>query len=68
MSFITQIADRLHVSASDRSVIRAVRSRIKKKDRRDPAKRWDRRLAYRIALKRHAENRSMYAYVTGTIH
>lgn len=58
-----RIADRLHVSASNREVIKAVRKALKKPYRHSQLWRKARKALYRAAIKRHAANGGLYAYV-----
>jgi len=63
---IRQIVGRLHVSASPRDVIRAVRKALLKSARQDPKHREARKGMYREALSVHGENRDLYhAVMTG---
>lgn len=57
---VRQIVDRLHVSATEREVLRYVRSRLA--DPRNTPREWKRE-TYRAALRRHAENRDFYVTV-----
>lgn len=57
------IADRLHISVTARSVCRAVYRALRKSVRRSPEHRRARRALYRCALKRHADNRKFYQHV-----
>jgi len=54
---------RLHVSTTDREVIRFVRSKIRAEIRRDPAKREVRKQIYRDALDAHHRNQKLYRSV-----
>jgi hypothetical protein len=62
------IVDHLHVSASDRRVIREAWDMLRPEVRRDPAARERRRAFYRAALAAHRENRALYrAVVSGRL-
>ena len=63
MNVVTFIVDRLHVGTSNRQVLREIRSRLRKGMRRGRKHRMERRLAYQIALDRHAANRKTYHQV-----
>jgi hypothetical protein len=60
MSIVENIVGRLHVSASARDVIRAIRSKLKKPHRRDPSKREARKEMYRKGLAAHERNKTLY--------
>lgn len=55
MTYGTYCRLHVHVSASPREVIEAVRLKLRKAVRRDPAHREDRKAIYREALKYHRE-------------
>lgn len=61
MTIPERIASRLHVGATRREVIAAVRARINRKHRRAFKARSERKIAYRQALACHEENRRLYA-------
>ena len=63
---ISFIVDNLHVSASNRDVIRAFWERIPDDSKHNRKLRFIRHNIYRMALKRHADNRETYrAVMTG---
>ena len=53
----------LHVSASNRDVIRAARKVIARQHRRDPSKRAARKQFYRDMLREHERSIEVYHYV-----
>jgi len=61
------LVDRLHVSTSDRSVVREFRNRIKRGNPQGLSfeNRSDRKEIYTLALSRHSLNRKMYGAVMG---
>ena len=61
MSIITNVVGRLHVSASNREVVRAVRKALKRKFRHNYAFRRDRHSVYREAIEQHAANRKLFS-------
>jgi hypothetical protein len=64
MGIVNQIVGRCHVSWSNRKMLRYVRSRMLKRAR--SPKVWpERKLVYQAAIKRHAHNFLIYAYVMG---
>lgn len=66
MEFIGHfIADRLHVSTSDRDVVRAAREMFTPEARRALDKLQVRHAMYRAALVAHHENRAEYQQVMG---
>lgn len=68
MSIVRNIVGRLHVSASDRDVIRAVSRSIMRAYRFEPELSAERKRCYREALRCHAENRKLYRYVMSGGH
>lgn len=60
---IHQIVDRLHVSTSNREVIKYVRSRLAPRGRKGLEHKADRKAIYRMALEAHRENRELYRTV-----
>ena len=63
VGIVSRIVDRQHVSESNLSVCRAVYRAFAKAYRRDAEWRKTRKLYYKAAIKRHAHNRDLYAYV-----
>lgn len=59
MSIASQIASRVHVSASNRALLREVRNAFRLEVRSDPALRDARKEVYRDALKAHAAHKSL---------
>jgi hypothetical protein len=57
------IADRLHVSATNREVIRTARNVLARQHRTGPDYRDKRHELYRLALEAHRENRELYRAV-----
>lgn len=59
MSIASQIASRVHVCASNRTLLREVRNAFRPEVRSDPALRDARKEVYRDALKAHAAHKSL---------
>ncbi len=58
------LVNRLHVSTSERAVVRFLRSKIAQPDRTNPEKKRERKKFYRAGLTAHRENRELYISVT----
>ena len=63
MNIVNQIVDRLHVSASTRGVLRAMRDGMAPNMRCAPELRTNRHLVYRAGLQRHYMNQREFCYV-----